>query len=809
MAAIIRLKPNQYAHILDNNTQVTRVEVGPATITRQGHETLTFGPAEMVTVPPRSYCRIRNPVAKTADGVPVTHENGCVEIRYGLEEIRFECPPFPLYPGEELVVRPQPLKIVNPDKALRISALEDFDGHHAGDEWLFAGPQTYVPRVEERVVEEVDAVLVPINKAIVLEALSDFYDKANKVNRITGEKWLRSIPGAYLPDVHEKYCETIDGVVLSPVTAVLVKTTSDRKRFGKRRRAGESYLVTSEDTDVFIPDIGEEVVRMVDITVLKTKEFCVVLNPIDRGTGVQHFGERKLIKGECSFFLEPGEELESGIQDVYILSEEEALLLRAIAPVKEGDATHQPGERWLLKGPCEYTPRIEIEVLEKRSMIQLNEKEGIYVRNIDDGTVRAEIGRAYLLKENEELWEKMLSSEVEEIIARESKRPRDKTRVVAYHVPDKTAVQAFDYKTLTSRVVFGPDVVLLQPNETFTVLNLSSGFPKRQASNRIIGLKLGPDFIQDMTVVETSDHAALLVKMTYSWVFRVDRRDEESCKRMFFSTDFVGDVCRIIESRIRGAAAESTFDAFHKGFPEIIRKAVFGDEEEFVLENTNLTITSVDVQSVEPVNEVMRESLNNSVKQANKISLKTQEAKARRDAEVAKQEQNSQLELERIELEIQAEAANTELVANRIKNEIVTQQSAAHAEAKAKAASSIADAQADNENAKIDANKMEVEFLSGFEERRTKDELDAREKEDSNSLAIERAREEAQIEVDRFCSMVSALTPEVIKEMATAAPQAQAQLLSGLGLQSVMITDGNTPVNLFGTAEGLIGGASM
>ena len=76
-------------------------------------------------------------------------------------------------------------------------------------------------------------------------------------------------------------------------------------------------------------------------------------------------------------------------------------------------------------------------------------------------------------------------------------------------------------------------------------------------------------------------------------------------------------------------------------------------------------------------------------------------------------------------------------------------------------------------------------------------------------LTIEKAKQEAQIEVDRFCSLVAALTPEVVKEMATAAPRTQAQLLSGLGLQSVMITDGNTPVNLFGTAEGLVGGANL
>lgn len=37
-----------------------------------------------------------------------------------------------------------------------------------------------------------------------------------------------------------------------------------------------------------------------------------------------------LSQGERSFFLQPGESLEQGIQDVYVLSEEEGLVLRAV-----------------------------------------------------------------------------------------------------------------------------------------------------------------------------------------------------------------------------------------------------------------------------------------------------------------------------------------------------------------------------------------------------------------------------------------------------------------------------------------------
>lgn len=42
-------------------------------------------------------------------------------------------------------------------------------------------------------------------------------------------------------------------------------------------------------------------------------------------------------QGETSFFLQPGERLEQGIQDIYILSEEEGLLLRALRVLDDLD----------------------------------------------------------------------------------------------------------------------------------------------------------------------------------------------------------------------------------------------------------------------------------------------------------------------------------------------------------------------------------------------------------------------------------------------------------------------------------------
>jgi len=812
LESLFRLKPNQYAHILNNNTQVTRVVIGPATITRLGHETIVFGPAEMINVPPRAYCKIKNPVIMK-DGQPVVDPSGQIAVKYGWQEIRFEGPPFPLYPGEEIVVHPTPLKIINVGQAFKIKAVANFtdsDGVERvnGEEWLIKGPKTYIPRVEEEVIMTVDSILVKINEAIILEAINDFVD-ANGVQRITGDKWLYRVPGAYLPGIYEVCRGIVKGIVITATTAVHVKANQPVVSFGKQRKAGDHWLVTLADTDMFIPEIEEEVVEIVPITVLSQNQFCVVLNPFDPETGIQKFGARCLIKGEKNFFLNPGEVLENGIENIYILGEEEALLLRAITETTitgpDGKSVKKlPGERWLYHGPCEYIPTIDVEVIEIRRTIPIGENEGVYVRNIDDGSVRAVIGSSYMLKENEELWEKVLSPQIEAIITKNRHEERLPYQVVGFNIGDKSAVQVFDYKTLKSKIVFGPEMVLLQPYETFTVMNLSSGFPKKRSSNPIIGLFLGPDFIYDQITVETADHACLAVKLAYSWRFDFNRDDQEASKKMFYSSDFVGDACRILGAEIRSVVAHTDFDDFHKDYSAIIRRAIFGEKNEIKFESNNLIIYGVDVQGAEPLDQSTRDSLLKSVQLAIEITAKSQEANARHEAERLEQESKSMLEQETIKHDTEAESSKTALIENKAKNEVLQCTGKAIGEAKAKAASLKIEVQAEVEKAQLDAKLKKTEFLSAFNQEKQKAHLEEKEKEEKSRLEIEKAKKEADIAIAKFKQMVDAITPEAIADIAKAGPEMQAQLLSGLGMDSMLITDGSTPINLFNAAQGLI-----
>jgi major vault protein len=94
---------------------------------------------------PRHYCVIENPAVRDKTGKVVTDSNGQVKLLHSDVDIRFAQEPFPLYPGESLKQAVTPLKVIEPNCALRLRAVLDFVDEEnqqirAGDEFLFQGP---------------------------------------------------------------------------------------------------------------------------------------------------------------------------------------------------------------------------------------------------------------------------------------------------------------------------------------------------------------------------------------------------------------------------------------------------------------------------------------------------------------------------------------------------------------------------------------------------------------------------------------------------------------------------------------------
>ncbi|XP_019849381.1 PREDICTED: major vault protein-like isoform X1 [Amphimedon queenslandica] len=707
----------------------------------------------------------------------------------------------------------------------------------AGDEWQLRGPLTYLPKSEEQVVKMVSPIIITPGHAVRLRARQAFTD-AKGIYRCTGEEWLVRDIGAYLPDVYEEVVEEVDAYTLTPNNALHIRANCNfTDQFGRGRRIGEEWLVKYDDTESYIPDVTEEVVNEVQLTVLSHHQYCVVVNPLG-DDGRPRLGCRELRKGPKTFFLHPGEKFERGIQDAIILESDEALLVTAQEEfdddTEDGSKVHRtPGDRWMIHGPTDYIPRTEIGNIQRRKATPLNENEGIYVRNVQSGQVRAILGpQSYLLQAAEELYEKELTPLAEEILKEGggvgdasirkiayfdgAKDPslfkgnkRDKTRVVTYRCPSNCAVQVYNYIEKTARVLFGPDLVVLDPHENFNVLSLSAGKPKKENALKTICLMLGPDFISDHITVETSDHARLKIAVSMNNEFRVERGNPESEAMLFSVPDFIGFACREVGvSKVRGKVASIPFEQFHKHSADIITAAVFGKNadgevnKEVIFTANNLVITNIDIQSIEPIDYHMRDSLSKSVQMTIEISTKSIERSAQHEAQRTEQKAKGELERQKLQNEKEAEEARKELLELQAVAAAVESTGQAKAEAQAQAERLLIEGQSAIELAKLKAESTRIEMEAELTCQTKMQEAEVQFLREQSELQIKRAKDLSNIEVSKFSTLVSSMGKQTISRIAKAGPESKARLLQSLGIQSVLITDGKTPINMIGNQTG-------
>jgi len=680
---------------------------------------------------------------------------------------------------------------------------------------FFYGPATYYPRVEEKVVSVVGARVIGEYQALKLRARQDFTDRSG-TKRKTGEEWLIRTPGSYLPEIDEIVVEVLTPRIITTQEAVHLRATQKFVDiYNKERKAGEEWLVTSNMASFHIDDIYEEFVDVVRITVLRKGEYCYVIDPVDVKTGKNKLGSKELRKGEISFFLQPGESLDGGIHDVSLLQEDQALLLTANQKFTDEEGVeHLPGDKWMVHGPRVYVPPVEVEIVESRNRVPLDKNEGLYVRDTKTGLVRCEFGKSYMLKAHEEYWIKDLSEIEEQILNKQIDAPgyiRDKRKVVTFKCPFNQAVQVYDYKKKQSRVILGPELVLLAPDEQFTVSVLSGGKPKKPGMIKTISVQLGPDFTTDILVVETSDHTRLKLQLSYNWHFKIDSEDPKSFSKIFEVKDFIANICLQMASRVRAAVATVPFEDFHKNSARLIRKSIFGVDDkgkiknEFFFPENNLVVTNVDVQTVEPVDQRTLENLQKAVTQAIEISTQSLEAQYQYQADMLQQQAQGQLQKIKIDYEAKAEEARKNLMTLEAECQTIKNTGLAKAEAKAKAEAAEIKSRTQVKIAQLKAEARKIEMEAELEKKKSMQEIEINYETSISELEINKAKMLSEIESNKFQQIVGAIGQDTLVAMASAGPEFQAELLKGLGLSGYIMTDGNNPINLFNTANGLIG----
>ena len=112
----------------------------------------------------------------------------------------------------------------------------------------------------------------------------------------------------------------------------------------------------------------------------------------------------------------------------------------------------------------------------------------------------------------------------------------------------------------------------------------------------------------------------------------------------------------------------------------------------------------------------------------------------------------------------------------------------------------------------MDLEKAKLEFeadkkikLVELEIRRKKMEKEIQQMKKLSDLEIEKAKALTESEITKVETMVNAIGQGTLIELARAGPESQAKILQSLGIKSLLVTDGKNPINLFNTANGLVG----
>lgn len=443
----------------------------------------------------------------------------------------------------------------------------------------------------------------------------------------------------------------------------------------------------------------------------------------------------------------------------------------------------------------------------------MDRNEGIYVKDIRNGSIRSVRGETYMLKAHEELWNMPIDPVIEELLGYRDGQ-RDKTKLVTYKCPFNSAVQVYDYKNKTSRVVFGPDLVMLEPDEVFTVSYLSGGKPKRPGVFKTLDIKIGPDFFSDIFTVATSDHARLRLHLSYNWHFEIDKDDPQSASKIFNVRDFIGDCCTQVASKVRGAVASITFENFHKYSARTIRTAIFGLDpngkvnDVYKFKSNNLCLTNVDIKLVEPEDPKTYESLKKSVTLAIEITTNMQEAEAHRAAQKQEQEALEVLKKQKIEDEVAAEGDKKKLLNIRAECDSIKTSGQAIAEAKARADALKISSEANVMLAELKAKADKIKQEAAIDYLRRKQQLELDYEDKCKSIELNEKQQLAEIESSKFDDIVGAIGQDTIVDIANSGPELQAKLLESLGLSGYLMTDSNNPINLFSAAGGMISGMS-
>lgn len=628
------LNPGEYAFLQDKTSGNVQTNVGPFVVTQTGqvrpisfkggifHETsLTSAVQQCVSAVKGEYLILSNP---TVDDSGLKHPE--------------KKNPNPVVPdllyGETIVV-PGPCQFALwPEQEAEV-----VEGHNLRDD------QFLVVRVydeEAAIANWSDAVVKTIDTGDGEESVA--VADAGELGLTIGKLLVIKGVSFYIPPTGVEVIEENDSFVRDALTLEMGEYAILVDQSGNKRYERGPQIVFPEPTEEFYKE--NDSIKFKPIELTPTQGIHIKINcdytdqawPTGSSTEIREFdeGEEVFITGETHPIYYPQEEhsiVRYGDQLVHFATAVSAGQARYIMNKETGIITTREGPDMILLNPIN-------EVFVKRV---LSDAESLlmYPGNQDSLAYNQSL-RAFQLKrgtEKEVLTNASLRADYEDFGGDQIRSLRSCSAAAPAAIPDQiqrktsytkphsvTLDDRFDgaptlkiwtgFAVLLTRadgsrrVEVGPQVVVLDFDETVSPLHLSTSKPKTTDNLLTTGfLEVKNNKVSDIVAVETLDGVTIQLKLSYRVSFDGD-------KTKWFDVDnYVKFLCDHVRSRLKGTARRFNVREFYNDTVAIVRDNILGEKVDnkartgLPFEENGMTIMDVELLGVAITDEDIEELL--------------------------------------------------------------------------------------------------------------------------------------------------------------------------------------------------------
>ena len=373
------------------------------------------------------------------------------------------------------------------------------------------------------------------------------------------------------------------GYVRDAVTLERLEYCILKDEDGNKRYVHGPAVVFPEPTETFVNSPkGGCIFRAIELSKITGIYVKVIAEYKDSDGTVHPVGEELFITGDDTMIYYPRPEHA-------IINYDNKITHHAIA-IPEGEGRYimnrLTGEITTVKGPAMYLPDPRTEVVVKRKLTQrqcelwfpgnyaaLEYNIGLSEKSVEKGLKNVDLD-SFSFMASTSLDSTLANLEAKANISRGTSYTKPRTitldnkfdGVVSVDVWTGYAVNVIS-KNGERKVVCGPQTILLDYDQTFEELQMSTGKPKTTDHLiKTVFLRHENNKVSDLVNIETKDFVRCEIKVSYCVDFQKEHMD-----KWFNVENYVKYMCDRIRSEMKRVAKQYTIEEFYQNYSEIMR----------------------------------------------------------------------------------------------------------------------------------------------------------------------------------------------------------------------------------------------